>query len=240
MAKHRTSDQPPRRKEAGVIGKTFSWLMGTIYWLLISLVVSIVIEWIGIFFFWQDQGSDHSAQVLQHDIAHLNTRVTDEAGNISTWIKATTERVNGWIAEQQGIKAWISKTKTGKGESIRKWLRGIYKKFEAYIDAVPNTTQIFFVRMGILILSTPAFFLFGLLGMVDGLVERDLRRWGGGRESSVIYNIARKSLVKLFIATCVIYLSFPKSIEPSWIIIPFAMAFGLSMRITLDKFKKYF
>lgn len=240
MAKNNRSEQPPRRKEPGLLAKSVSWFVGGIYWLFISLVVSILIEWVGIAFFWPEQGSQHSAEVLRQDYRYLNQRVTQEASNIVSTIGDMTRKASTWVDENASIKRWLNETTERQGSGLRQWVKGVYQQFGPYIDAVPNTTQVFFVRIAILILSMPAFFLFGVLGVVDGFVERDLRRWGGGRESSVIYNIARKSLARLFIATCVIYLSFPVSIEPSWIIIPFAMAFGLSVRVAVEKFKKYF
>ena len=41
---------------------------------------------------------------------------------------------------------------------------------------------------------TPVFVLFTLVALVDGLVRRDLRRWGGGRESSFVYHYAKQSV----------------------------------------------
>lgn len=121
-----------------------------------------------------------------------------------------------------------------------KWISALNRHFGEYWRAVPNVIQDFFVRLGIILFSLPAFAVFGITGMVDGLVERDLRRWGGGRESSVVYNLARKSVFPFFISACVIYLSLPFSLHPALIIIPFALFFGLSTRITFERFKKYF
>ena len=51
-----------------------------------------------------------------------------------------------------------------------------------------QVTQLFSVRLAILTLAMPVFLLFSLVALVDGLVQRDLRRWGGGRESSFVYH----------------------------------------------------
>jgi hypothetical protein len=50
------------------------------------------------------------------------------------------------------------------------------------------------------------FVLFTLVALVDGLVRLDLRRWGGGRESSFVYHYAKQPvlpLVALAWAPCV-------------------------------------
>ena len=88
--------------------------------------------------------------------------------------------------------------------------------------------------------SIPLFFSLIIVGAVDGLVERDLRRWGGGRESSNVFNLARQSITPAFVSACVIYISLPYSINPSWVILPFAVIQGLAVRVTLERLKKYF
>jgi len=45
-----------------------------------------------------------------------------------------------------------------------------------------QVTLVFAVRVAILTLAMPVLLLFSLVALVDGLVQRDLRRWGGGRE----------------------------------------------------------
>ena len=86
----------------------------------------------------------------------------------------------------------------------------------------------------------PVFVLAGLIGAVDGLVERDLRRWGGGRESSNVFNLAKRSVVPAFVSACVIYISLPFSIDPVVVLLPFALLLGLAVRISFERLKKYF
>ena len=100
-------------------------------------------------------------------------------------------------------------------------------------------TRVFTVRLAILVLSLPVFVLFAWVSLVDGLVLRDLRRWGGGRESSFVYHYARKATLPLFLPAWVLYLVSPISVHPSWILLPFALAFALAIRITAGTFKKY-
>ena len=85
----------------------------------------------------------------------------------------------------------------------------------------------------------PVFAMFALVAIVDGLVKRDLRRWGGGRESSFVYHWAKRSALPLLVLTWVIYLAFPVSVHPSFIVLPFAMLFALSVTVTASSFKKY-
>jgi integrating conjugative element membrane protein (TIGR03747 family) len=102
-----------------------------------------------------------------------------------------------------------------------------------------QVTQLFAVRLAILTLAMPIFLLFSLVALVDGLVQRDLRRWGGGRESSFVYHYAKKAAFPLVVLTWVIYLALPFSLHPSWVIVPFATLFALTVAVTASTFKKY-
>jgi integrating conjugative element membrane protein (TIGR03747 family) len=91
----------------------------------------------------------------------------------------------------------------------------------------------------VLVLSIPLFVLAFIVGGTDGLVRRDLRRFGAGRESSVIYHRAKQMVVPLIIAPWVVYLAWPVSVHPSLILIPCAVALGLAVLVTAATFKKY-
>jgi integrating conjugative element membrane protein (TIGR03747 family) len=62
-----------------------------------------------------------------------------------------------------------------------------------------QVTQVFSVRLAVLALAMPVFVTFGLVSIVDGLAKRDLRRWGGGRESSFIYHWAKRTALPLLV-----------------------------------------
>jgi integrating conjugative element membrane protein (TIGR03747 family) len=71
------------------------------------------------------------------------------------------------------------------------------------------------------------------------LVKRDLRRWGGGRESSFVYHWAKCSALPLLVLTWVVYLALPFSLHPGFVVLPFAILFALSVELTASTFKKY-
>ena len=118
-------------------------------------------------------------------------------------------------------------------------LHRLYRPVSDFILAAMQITQVFAVRLAILALAIPVFGLFTVVALVDGLVRRDLRRWGGGRESSFVYHYAKKAAIPLIIMAWVVYLALPFSLHPSWIILPFALAFSFTVTITASTFKKY-
>ena len=85
----------------------------------------------------------------------------------------------------------------------------------------------------------PVFLLFSLVAMVDGLVQRDLRRWGGGWESSFVYHYAKKVVLPLVVLSWIAYLALLFSLHPSFVVLPFATLFALMVTVTANTFKQY-
>jgi len=122
---------------------------------------------------------------------------------------------------------------------VRVWLREAYDIVADYAIATMTVTQVFAVRVAILILAMPAFVLLGLVGLTDGLVQRDLRRWGGGRESAFVYHWAKLTLMPSLVLPWIIYLAMPFSVHPNRIVLPFAVFFALAIAVMASSFKKY-
>lgn len=97
----------------------------------------------------------------------------------------------------------------------------------------------FIVRLMVLVLTLPLFLMAAFVGLVDGLVRRDIRRFGAGRESGFIYHRAKASLMPLAVLPWVIYLALPVSISPLLILLPSAVLLGLATNIAAGSFKKY-
>ena len=83
------------------------------------------------------------------------------------------------------------------------------------------------------------FLMAAFVGLVDGLVRRDIRRFGAGRESGFIYHRARASLIPLAVLPWVTYLALPVSVNPLLILLPSAALLGVAVCIAAATFKKY-
>ncbi len=237
------SYQPPRRKEPGLIGNLFSALIQLVVWLIISLMLSIVIEWIGITWFWPEQGSEHAKAVLATDQDYLNQQLHDQSAAIKNDVITATHQAITWIAQQSWLKTifqTVRNATAGNFVALQQGAGDLYLQYRDYLQASTYVTQIFIIRLALILFSLPIFIIAALVGGVDGLVERDLRRWGGGRESSNVFNLARRSIVPAFVAACVVYISLPFSINPVVVILPFAVLLGLATRIAFERLKKYF
>ena len=236
----------PRRRvvQQGLFSKTLSAVAKVIQWLLFSLLFSIIVEWAGMVLWWPDEGVDHSRTMLATEISYLDNDfrrsvVTSDPARFAKRFADNTYHYLFEVTRFVDFIQWVSPSPLKYEQGIRPTLHKIYRPIAKYVIAMMQVTQVFSVRLAILTLAMPIFLLFSLVALVDGLVQRDLRRWGGGRESSFVYHYAKKAALPLVILTWVTYLALPFSLHPSFIILPFATLFALTVAVTASTFKKY-
>jgi len=221
----------------GRIGKAIRWL-------LLSLLFSIVVECAGMVFWWPEAGLDHSRQMLQQELDYLDgdarhSVLTSEPGHFARRIAKRSHYLLFELTGAVRLIAWLSMPPTTAESGVRLRLHWMYQPVSKYVSAAIQIVQVFSVRLAILCLATPLFLLFSVVGLVDGLVQRDLRRWGGGRESSYLYHYAKGSVWVFFLTAWVSYLTLPISIHPVFVVLPFAVLFAMSISVTASTFKKY-
>jgi integrating conjugative element membrane protein (TIGR03747 family) len=234
----------PRRpiSQPGTLSRILTGLAQCVKWLLVSLLFSIVIEWIGMVFWWEEQGLVHSRQMLSAELNYLDVdfRRSVLTSDPLQFAKDLAGRFYHVLFELTGFVdfiEWVTPIPSVNEEGLRTTLHHAYSPIAEFILATVLMTQVFAVRLAILILATPVFGLFATVALVDGLVRRDLRRWGGGRESSFVYHYAKKAAFPLVIIAWVLYLALPFSLHPSWVILPFAIGFALTVTVTASTFR---
>ena len=236
----------PRRTavQQGLFTRGLATISQAILWLLLSLLFSIIVEWVGMVIWWPEQGLDHSRTMLAKEISYLDTdfRRSIVTSDPARFAKEVADGTYHYLFEVTRVVAfihWVSPPSRQEEQGMRPTLHKIYRPLAEFVIAAMQVTQVFSVRLAILSLATPVFLLFSLLALVDGLVRRDLRRWGGGRESSFVYHYAKKAVLPLVVITWVTYLALPFSLHPTFIVIPFAALFAFAVAVTASTFKKY-
>lgn len=213
--------------------------------LFISLLISILIEWIGIAFdWWPEEGYRHSEAMLEVELGWVSSDFTRSVV-LSDPVQSAqrlTHLVYDWIFVKTGFTDFIVEARkpipagtTALKSSSYQIVAGI----EDYLLATMYVVLTFLVRLVILTLTSPLFLMAALVGLVDGLVRRDIRRFGAGRESSFVYHHSKRMIGPLFFSAWLIYLSIPISLHPNWILLPCAALLGLAVSITAGSFKKY-
>jgi len=176
-------------------------------------------------------------------MADFCSAVDKEPGRTARWL---VEQAYEWMFVRSGLADWMresseqaSAPSRGSTRDFRYYISQVYVWTESYLIAAAFVVLIFLVRLLVLVLTLPLFLLAGFVGLVDGLVRRDIRRFGAGRESGFIYHRAKSSLMPLAVLPWVTYLALPFSVSPLWILLPSAILLGVAMNIAAGSFKKY-
>ena len=234
--------QPPAQRHPGLIFGTVELCLGLLGLLFAALVCSIVLEFAGMLWFWPEQGWHHSHAMWQTELGWLSSHfkssllVQEPAQATATIL----EHLNDWVVVRSGWAQFDTQLKLLSREaSLQGQFAQAYVVLQDYLLAALFTVFTFVVRLAVLTLATPLFLLAVITGAVDGLMRRDLRKFGAGRESSFVYHRAKRTLPSLMVSPRVIYLSLPWPLNPNWVLLPCATLLGCMVAITAATFKKY-
>ncbi|UJD87666.1 TIGR03747 family integrating conjugative element membrane protein [Rahnella aquatilis] len=241
----RQQTAPP--KQPGLFITLF-WLMPwkVIGILLASLLVSLLIEYAGMTFIWAGEGAEHSRQVMLTESGYLSEGFTrslilsQPVTVISAWIQQAYQ----WIFVDTGFISWVNTARSvhsqgGTVETLSRAGSWLARALWEYLQATVYVTIIFAIRVAILVLSVPLFIMVSVIGIVDGLVRRDLRRYGAGYESSFVYHHAKRYVKPAMYGPCMLYLAWPTAVWPNLLLLPSAIMLGFVLTVVTGAFKKY-
>jgi len=148
-----------------------------------SLLFSIVIECIGMHLFWKDQGWQHSQQMLQVRAGAPVQAFHAQRGRAGAGRTAHELVDTGyeWVFVRSGLLERMSQTaerarapSQGQARNFRYFISQVYVWAESYLIAAAFTTLTFLVRLLVLVLTLPLIFTAAFVGLIDGLVRRDV------------------------------------------------------------------
>lgn len=189
--------------QRGLIFGTLELCLRLLGLLFASLLFSILLEFMGMLWFWPEQGWHHSHTMWLTELGWLSNHfrsplLVHEPAQATAKI---LEHLNDWVVVRSGWAQSDTHLKLLSREaSLQGQLAQAYVAGQDYLLAALFTVFTFVVRLTVLSLAMPLFLLAVLTGMVDGLMRRDLRKFGADRESSFIYHRAKRTLLPLTIS----------------------------------------
>lgn len=203
---------PPSRPPQGPVGWLLS-LTGRVVGLVFgALVLRIVLELAGLYFWWPQEGSRHVFQVMKREQAELVIALQPHPlGN--------------------EILVLLEKGAT-HGIMVNKLLQ---KPF----TAVAYTLVSFMQRLVWLAAMLPLLCLCAVTGLTEGLVQRDLRRFGSGLESVFLHRYVIRSGSSVATTLWVFYLAQPLFVPAMLVLLPTALWFGVTIWIAVGSFKRW-
>ncbi|WP_285374222.1 TIGR03747 family integrating conjugative element membrane protein [Pseudomonas sp. lyk4-TYG-107] len=213
-----------------------------------SLILSILIECIGMYAFWPEEGWRHAQQMYEFELGQLSSDfkhsalVREPGRTASDLVQVAYQAVMIKTGIARSIHATSQKARDAHFDSAhdaRYFVGSFYTHLERNLIAAAYTILVFIIRLAVLFLSLPLFIIAAFIGMVDGLVCRDLRRFGAGRESGYLYHRAKVFIAPLAILPWIVYLTIPMSVNAGLILVPSALSLGIAIDLTVRNFKKY-
>ncbi|GKS87290.1 TIGR03747 family integrating conjugative element membrane protein [Acidovorax sp. SUPP1855] len=256
------SDAPPkgpvRPRTRGPIELVLEIGIGLTFVALFSWFVGILIEIGGMYLLWKDEGVVHARTLVEQDLGYIaaaprSLLVPDTVAfsrQIVRWVQIPYERLGvlRWYARFNGPQAAAepnpSSANAAGGNPLSKGMgrasRSMGKLLSQWALVSMYVAQDVLLRMSVALFALPAFVLACLVGAVDGLVRRDLRRWGGGRESSFVYHHAKRYTAWSLTGGFGLYLTWPfGGFNPAYMVLVFTVLVAATLSTTVAAFKKY-
>lgn len=202
----------PSRPPQGPIGWLLS-LLGRIIGLVIgALVLRVMLELAGLYFWWPQEGSRHVFMVMKQEQAELVIALQPHPlGNEIVM-----------LLENGATRILM----------VNKLLR---KPF----TALAYTLVSFMQRLTWLAAMFPLLCLCVLTGLTEGLVQQDLRRFGSGLESVFLHRYVIRSGSSVATTLWVFYLAQPLFMPVTLVLLPAALWFGITVWIAAGSFKRW-
>lgn len=227
--------------ESGMSGALFAPLRLVFYVLMLLLaliLVAWIVDWVFVFRVWPD-GLARLQAILSEDLART-TRLDSEYYDVTQFAIRTANVLYEWIFGITGIHDMGSRFADGAALSIPNTIvRNTYVANYRAIQVTMIGTQLFGVRLAVLIAFWPLLVLAYAVAMTDGLVQRSIRSAGGGNESANIYHRAKYFQVALIVSISALCLLIPVSIDFRGILLPGATLLVLLARYQWAYYKKH-
>lgn len=248
---------PIRPRTRGPVELILEVMFGLLFVALFAWFVGLVIEVGGSFTIWKQQGPvEHSRRLVDQDLGYIaaapRSLLIDDT-------EAFARRIIGWVAwpyERFGVVRFYERMhqadaapaaaeakpagKRRLNQGLGNVTRSVMTVASRWAVVSMHVAQDVVLRLSVALFALPAFALACIVGTVDGLVRRDLRRWRGGRESSFVYHHAKRYTGWALTGGFGLYLTWPfGGFNPAYMVLVFTVLVAATLSTTVAAFKKY-
>lgn len=203
-----------------------------IYYLAISIFISTIIEWLGMLLgYW---GHDHAKNILLKEFSYMGDNFSMTLFGLSAHDTAmhVVNYFQSWLID-------IDHNKSAAAMKFAQLVQKLGNHAVIYVNAFVYIAMITAVRCIVLVLSAALFAVVGIAAVVDGLYRREIRKVSGGMEHAGVYHRAKHFIPLSIKIAPIIYLAWPNSINPNYILLPAMTIFYLAVLTAFATFKKH-
>lgn len=243
QAQRQPAAPPAKPANRGPVGILLAAALGLIFTVLMAWFLGIVVEILGMYFLWPEQGTDHSETMVQETLEYVATHPKSIlVGDTVDFAREVSDGVVKPFIVIGALK-FIQATSVAIPDGLSRPKRALalfLRELARYVLIAMYVAQNLALRLSIVVFALPLFALLSLLAIVDGLVRRDLRKWNGGRESSFVYHHAKKLTGWGLTGGLAIYLAWPiGGVNPVHVVAVLCAFAAWTLSMTVSSFKKY-
>lgn len=220
---YRLPKKPVVEKPKGALSRILSVILGLFAALGVAVAVSVVIELVGIALGWWESG--HAASLLLTERSYIEAIDRLPLLALSPVMMATTAESH-FDTVTQDIRHSAERSRGSDPLSV-------------YFLGALNTTKLVLFRLVVCLFSLPGYAVVALGALIDGLVQRDIRKFTGGHESSYVFHKAKRWVLPGILLTISVYLMLPWSLYPAAVFAPSMALFGFMLYVAASRFKKF-
>jgi integrating conjugative element membrane protein (TIGR03747 family) len=177
MSRTVAATAPQRAAEPGFVVGVLLSVVKAFGYLILGLVFSILMEWLGLVFWWPEEGTHHSRAMLEQELGYLGLYHQDHPlfADPKGFAQAFADQFYHYVIEATGLASGIQRLNapaTAHDSTVVKISRGFYQPLASYVIATITISQVYALRLAVLVLSMPVFVLAGIVGLTDALVAR--------------------------------------------------------------------
>ena len=223
---------------AGALLAPLKWFCVSVLVVLGLILAAWIIDWIFVFNVWPE-GVVRLQSILDQDLART-TQMECWCNDLPKLAAGTANFLYASLFKATGIHDMGARFADAASLSIPDTIvRNTYiVNFEAIRVAMVGT-QLFGVRIATLIMVIPLLVLVYGVALTDGLVQRLIRRAGGGHESASLYHRAKHLQLLLLMTNGAGSLLLPESIDLRSIFLPSVILLATLARIQWAYYKKH-
>lgn len=102
-----------------------------------------------------------------------------------------------------------------------------------------GTAEIAMTRLLIFFMSLPLLFSMLMLAVIDGLSQRDIRKFKGSRESTFFFHRVKPLTGRIFYILMLVFISLPIAVSNHYLMILISLLLSVMTMLTIKSYKKY-
>lgn len=202
------------------------------------LLAAWIVDWIFVFKLWPE-GVARLKSILAADLSR-GIELAAWQGVVPRAVTGAANFLYGLVFQFTGIHNMGVRFAEGAALSIPDTIvRNFYIANREAIEAAMIGTQLLGVRLAMLAMAVPLLLIVYIVGAMDGLMQRAIRRACGGRESGSLYHRAKHLQVALTVVAILTCLLWPAMTDIRWFSLPLTVALGILSRIQWAYYKKH-